>query len=139
MFVRGDVSDGSPNDALLRYLVGDGWKKLTGCEQPVRERHFSPYFGREINASPGFVHEEYWAGVLASEQAWSAARPAAAAAALAAAAAAAAAANDAPGAKQPELVSRARARPPRAAVPPWLAALLAVLAALAGAAFLRGG
>ena len=133
VFVRGDVSDGAPNDRLLRYLIGDDWKALTGCEQPVRERHFSAYFGREIGASPGFVHDEYWAGVLASEAAWSAARPAASAA-LAVAATAAVSVNGAAGAKPRAAV----AQPPRGMWLPVLVALLAVLAALVGAALWKG-
>jgi len=30
IFLNGDVSEGSANDKLMRMVIGDNWKKLTG-------------------------------------------------------------------------------------------------------------
>ena len=53
VFVRGDVRDGAPNDRLLRYLLGDDWKALTGCEQPVHLYHRSGSTVGSWSASAG--------------------------------------------------------------------------------------
>lgn len=50
VFITGDVSEGSPNDNLMRDIIGDDWKTLTGAEQPV----LVP------NCSPGYDHSVYW-------------------------------------------------------------------------------
>jgi hypothetical protein len=50
VFIYGDVSENSENDILLKNIIGDDWKTLTGAEQPV----FKP------KTSPGFNHEVYW-------------------------------------------------------------------------------
>ncbi len=54
IFIRGDVSDGSENDTLLKTIIGPNWKHLTGADQPVH----SP------GASPGYKHDEYWADIM---------------------------------------------------------------------------
>lgn len=50
VFIYGDVSDGSENDLLLKRLIGDNWKVLTGAEQEV----LAP------NTSPGYNHSKFW-------------------------------------------------------------------------------
>jgi hypothetical protein len=50
VFITGDVSDGSANDILLRSLIGDDWKVMTGAEQPVAHP----------KSSPGYLHHKYW-------------------------------------------------------------------------------
>lgn len=54
IFVIGDVSEGSENDLLMKSIIGDDWKKLTGAEEPV----LNP------NTSPGYDHEKFWPTVL---------------------------------------------------------------------------
>jgi hypothetical protein len=54
VFIRGDVSDGSPNDLRMKQIIGDDWKKITGACQPVLNE----------SCSPGYNHEEYWPTVL---------------------------------------------------------------------------
>lgn len=54
IFIRGDVSDGSDNDILLKSIIGPNWKILSGADQPI----YSP------GASPGYKHEEYWPDIL---------------------------------------------------------------------------
>ena len=49
-FIRGDVSDGSSNDLLLKNIIGDNWKELTGATQPI----YAP------RSSPGYKHDVYW-------------------------------------------------------------------------------
>lgn len=55
IFIRGDVSEGSENDTLLKTIIGPDWKILTGADQPIH----SP------GASPGYKHDEYWPTVIA--------------------------------------------------------------------------
>ena len=55
IFIRGDVSEGSENDTLLKTIIGPNWKVLTGADQPIH----SP------GASPGYKHDEYWPTVIA--------------------------------------------------------------------------
>ena len=50
VFVIGDVSEGSENDLLMKRLIGDNWKTLTGAEQEVVRR----------GNSPGYNHEKFW-------------------------------------------------------------------------------
>lgn len=50
VFIYGDVSEDSSNDKLLKQVIGDDWKVLTGAEQPVS----AP------NTSPGYNHEKFW-------------------------------------------------------------------------------
>lgn len=54
VFVRGDVSEGSPNDIKMKLIIGENWKTLTGACQPVVKE----------NCSPGYDHEAYWPTVL---------------------------------------------------------------------------
>lgn len=54
VFITGDVSDGSENDKLLKKLIGDDWKVLTGAEQPRVDD----------KTSPGYVHHKYWPTVV---------------------------------------------------------------------------
>lgn len=54
IFIRGDVSEGSENDLLLKSIIGPDWKILTGADQPI----YSP------GASPGYKHEQYWPDML---------------------------------------------------------------------------
>jgi hypothetical protein len=53
IFITGDVSDGSKNDLLLREIIGDNWKVLTGAEQPVMQITPTP-------SSPGYDHAKMW-------------------------------------------------------------------------------
>jgi len=53
VFIRGEVDEGSANDLLMRSIVGDRWKELTGAEQPVRS----------AGSSPGYLHEAHWPSV----------------------------------------------------------------------------
>jgi hypothetical protein len=34
--LRGSMAYGSPNDTVMRGLIGENWKDLTGCDQGVR-------------------------------------------------------------------------------------------------------
>lgn len=58
MFLSGDVSDGSSNDKLLRKLIGNDWKYLTGVD--VEDR--------DSKVARGYNHEEYTAWAKAQEQ-----------------------------------------------------------------------
>ena len=49
-FINGDVSDGSNNDTLLRDIIGDNWKEITGATSQVVKK----------GASPGYDHCAYW-------------------------------------------------------------------------------
>lgn len=53
LFITGDVSEGSANDALLREVIGPRWRELTGAEQPVLQKTRPP-------SSPGYLHSRYW-------------------------------------------------------------------------------
>ena len=46
-FIRGDCSDGSANDRLLRQLIGPDWRKL--CDRPKDD----------------YSHDDFWPTVLA--------------------------------------------------------------------------
>lgn len=50
VFVIGDVSDGSENDLLMKRIIGNNWKVLTGAEQEVVK----------CGNSPGYHHEKFW-------------------------------------------------------------------------------
>jgi hypothetical protein len=50
IFIIGDVSEGSANDVLMKSIIGDNWKELTGAEQPVHK----------TGSSPGYVHDTFW-------------------------------------------------------------------------------
>eukprot|EP01039_Chlorochromonas_danica_P006529 gene6529-7202_t len=54
IFINGDITDGSENDKLLRNIIGDDWKELTGAEQPYIDKR----------CSPGYSHEKYWPTVI---------------------------------------------------------------------------
>lgn len=54
IMVSGDVSEGSENDLLMKKIIGDNWKQLTGVEQPV----IKP------GCSPGYDHDKYWPQVV---------------------------------------------------------------------------
>ena len=54
VFVLGDVSDGSANDILLRSIIGDDWRLLSGAGQPVHAK----------GSSPGYIHEQFWPTVV---------------------------------------------------------------------------
>jgi hypothetical protein len=49
IIIVGDYSDGSDNDKLLRSLIGDDWKALTGVGQRTLPK-----------CSPGYDHSQYW-------------------------------------------------------------------------------
>ena len=57
IFITGDVSDGSKNDLLLKEIIGDNWKVLTGAEQPVLQVTSTP-------SSPGYDHAKMWPAFL---------------------------------------------------------------------------
>lgn len=50
IFIRGDVSPGSPNDITMNTIIGSNWRELTGATQPVH----AP------GCSPGYRHDEFW-------------------------------------------------------------------------------
>jgi hypothetical protein len=50
VFIVGDVSDGSENDLLMKRIIGNNWKTLTGAEQEVVKP----------GNSPGYHHEKFW-------------------------------------------------------------------------------
>lgn len=53
VFIVGDVADGSSNDVLMRSIIGDDWKRLTGaCQQALP------------GCSPGYDHAKFWPTVL---------------------------------------------------------------------------
>ena len=51
----GDDSDGTENDAMMRVIIGDNWRALTGAGQAV----LVP------GCSPGFDMSSYWPVVMA--------------------------------------------------------------------------
>lgn len=57
--IKGDCSPGSKNDTLMRNLLGDDWKKLTGVEQPVQK-----------GCTPGFNFEPYWEELQREDEEW---------------------------------------------------------------------
>lgn len=57
VFITGDVSDGSKNDLLLKEIIGDNWKVLTGAEQPVLQQTNPP-------SSPGYNHSVMWPALM---------------------------------------------------------------------------
>lgn len=57
VFITGDVSDGSANDKLLRELIGDDWKVLTGAEQPILQK-------TKPASSPGYLHSQQWPALM---------------------------------------------------------------------------
>ena len=59
VMVTGDDSDGSKNDQLMMELVGADWKRKVGVGQPV----LSP------GCTPGYNFDEYWAKIMAEEDA----------------------------------------------------------------------
>jgi hypothetical protein len=50
IFVTGDVSDGSANDANMKSIIGQNWKVLCGAGQPVLRK----------GNTPGFHIDTYW-------------------------------------------------------------------------------
>lgn len=61
VFVTGGAASSAPggaNDALMREVVGDNWREMTGCELPVR----SP------GCTSGFEPCEYWRSTLARDR-----------------------------------------------------------------------
>eukprot|EP00928_Gymnodinium_smaydae_P078692 TRINITY_DN62794_c0_g1_i1.p1 TRINITY_DN62794_c0_g1~~TRINITY_DN62794_c0_g1_i1.p1 ORF type:complete len:553 (-),score=124.37 TRINITY_DN62794_c0_g1_i1:138-1796(-) len=60
VFIAGDDSPGSANDATLRELIGVRWRELSGVGEP-REA---------AGSSPGYVHQRDWAKTVAFEYAW---------------------------------------------------------------------
>ena len=69
--LRGDISDGSPNDVLMKDVCGQDWKVLTGAGMGVVAKGYSTKHGKEVPASPGFDFASYWPSVLARERAFS--------------------------------------------------------------------
>lgn len=57
VFITGDVSDGSANDKLMRDLIGDDWKVLTGAEQPILQK-------TKPASSPGYLHSQQWPALM---------------------------------------------------------------------------
>merc|ERR1740130_2538718 len=60
IFMQGDASPGTQNDATLREVIGSRWRELTGVGMP-RE---SP------GSSPGYKHSRDWRTMLSYELAW---------------------------------------------------------------------
>lgn len=54
VFISGDISEGSKNDLLMKEVLGNDWKLLSGVEQPVFVK----------NGSPGYEHKRYWPTVI---------------------------------------------------------------------------
>ena len=48
VFIYGDVSDGSDNDRIMRKIIGDDWKELTGATMPVLKPGCSPGYDHDI-------------------------------------------------------------------------------------------
>jgi len=70
IFMRGDISDGSSNDKLMKTIIGDNWKVLTGSGQPVVAEGYSMKRRKNIPSSPGFDIARYWPTVLSREEAY---------------------------------------------------------------------
>lgn len=68
--LRGSITDGSPNDLLMRQVIGEDWKALTGAGRGVVAQGYSAKHKRLIDASPGFDIGTYWPSVMAREQAF---------------------------------------------------------------------
>ncbi len=56
-FIRGDVSEGSENDKILKEIVGEEWRKM--CD----------------NTKDAYKHGEFWPSVLQDELNWNARHP----------------------------------------------------------------
>jgi hypothetical protein len=67
IFMSGDISDNSPNDLIMKDIVGDNWKVLTGAGMPITTTGQSEKHGKPIAASPGYDHSQYWPTVLDRE------------------------------------------------------------------------
>ena len=58
--VSGSCDAGTPNDAMLRRIVGDDWRRVTGATM-----------SQETPASsPGYKHAEAWEAVEKEEREW---------------------------------------------------------------------
>jgi hypothetical protein len=53
-FVQGDESEGGEMDRLMKTIIGDDWRALTGAGQPVLSE----------GSSPGFDFLVYWTGLM---------------------------------------------------------------------------
>lgn len=60
VFIEGDDSPGSQNDATLREVIGVRWRELTGVGMPRGTLH----------SAPGYKHERDWSKMLSYELAW---------------------------------------------------------------------
>lgn len=64
IFMSGDISENSKNDMMMKHIVGDDWKLLTGAGMPVTKQGYSEKHGKQIASSPGYDHATYWPTVL---------------------------------------------------------------------------
>ena len=51
-FISGDTSAGTDNDCMLRSILGENWRELTGQDKPVVEE----------GGSRGYSHAAAWLG-----------------------------------------------------------------------------
>ena len=58
VMIRGDYSEGTDNDKLMKSLIGGKWKEIVGVDQPK--------FGD--TCSPGYNHEVYWKNIEINEK-----------------------------------------------------------------------
>ena len=56
-FISGDTSVGTDNDRMLRSILGENWRELTGQDKPVMEE----------GGSRGYSHAAAWAAALREE------------------------------------------------------------------------
>lgn len=68
--LSGSIDDGSENDKLMRRVLGDDWKLLTGAGSSVVAQGFSKKHKKLIDASVGFDIDAYWPTVMHREQAF---------------------------------------------------------------------
>lgn len=68
--LSGDISTGSENDMLMKKLIGNDWRIMTGAGGPILATPYSPKAKKRIDASPGFDIATYWPAVLHKERAW---------------------------------------------------------------------
>ena len=59
-FISGDTSAGTDNDCMLRSILGENWRELTGQDKPVVEE----------GGSRGDSHGAAWAAAVREEAVW---------------------------------------------------------------------
>ena len=59
-FISGDTSVGTDNDRMLRSILGENCRELTGQDKPVMEE----------GGSRGYSHAAAWAAAVREESVW---------------------------------------------------------------------